>query len=136
MEMFAGFEGIENARSVLVVEDEGDIRGMIRLALELEGYVVFEATDGRRALEQLRAGLRPSLILLDLMMPGMNGWEFRAEQGRDPELAAIPVVLISGDDRLQQSAVELKTGGTGRAGWPGLVAEVSPGSKSPTFPSS
>jgi CheY-like chemotaxis protein len=64
--------------------------------LEGAGHAVIEARDGREALERLRAG-RVGLVLLDLWMPVMNGWEFRSEQRKDPALAGIPVVVITAD---------------------------------------
>jgi CheY-like chemotaxis protein len=64
--------------------------------LEVEGYVVHTAADGAEALKHLRSGLTPGLIVLDLMMPGMDGFQFRKEQLRDPKLSAIPVVIYSG----------------------------------------
>jgi CheY-like chemotaxis protein len=81
--------------AILVVEDDADVRETLVLVLESEGFDVREARDGREALEVLRGGFRPRLILLDLMMPVMNGWEFRAETKRDPQLASIPVVFVS-----------------------------------------
>lgn len=83
----------------MVVEDDADIRRGIADALELEGFEVLEAADGREALRRLRQNARPAAILLDLMMPGMNGWQFRDEQRRDPELADIPVIVVSARDR-------------------------------------
>jgi CheY-like chemotaxis protein len=82
-------------RTVLMVEDDPDVRETIAEILADEGYRVVTAEDGREALEQLRAGLRPSVILLDLMMRGMDGFEFRAEQRADPALASIPVVVLT-----------------------------------------
>jgi CheY-like chemotaxis protein len=67
----------------------------MRMVLEWEGYRTACAADGWEALDYLRAGGRPSLILLDLMLPGLDGWQFRREQRRDPALAAIPVVVVS-----------------------------------------
>lgn len=84
---------------VMLVEDDPDIRAMISQLLELEGFAVKACEDGTEALTALRSGERPFLILLDLMMPKMNGWQFRAEQMRDAALAAIPVVVLSGDVR-------------------------------------
>jgi CheY-like chemotaxis protein len=84
------------ARSVLVVDDDADIREVMQTILESEGYVVLLAADGEDALAMLRTGVRPSLILLDMMMPHMNGLEFRAAQLQDPELAALPVVALTG----------------------------------------
>jgi CheY-like chemotaxis protein len=91
-------------KRVMVVDDERDIRRGIADALELEGYEVVEAADGREALQKLRRSERPAAIVLDLMMPGMNGWQFRDEQRRDPELAGIPVIVVSarpGDDGIE-----------------------------------
>jgi CheY-like chemotaxis protein len=79
---------------VLVVDDEPDIRETVSEALAVEGYDVEVARDGLEALAACRAH-RPDLVLLDLMMPGMNGWEFRAAQQSDPALASIPVVVVS-----------------------------------------
>ena len=84
---------------VMLVEDDPDIRAMVSQLLELEGWRVLSFANGTHALQALKAGERPRLILLDLMMPNMNGWQFRAEQMRDPALAAIPVVVLSGDVR-------------------------------------
>ena len=79
---------------VLIVDDELDIRETIAELLRLEGHEPFEAADGEQALVRCRQ-LRPDLVLLDLMMPGMNGWDFRKAQLRDPAIAAIPVVVVS-----------------------------------------
>jgi CheY-like chemotaxis protein len=79
---------------VLVVDDETDIREAVSEVLSDEGFDVIAASDGAEAITKARA-LHPSLVLLDLMMPRMNGWEFCAVRSRDPELAAIPVVVLS-----------------------------------------
>jgi CheY-like chemotaxis protein len=94
--------------SVLIVEDDEDVRGAYAAFLEGAGYRVVEAADGQEALRELRS-LRDAvcLILLDLFMPIMNGWAFRAEQLRDPALATIPVVVISADSRTDQKAAQL-----------------------------
>ena len=80
---------------ILVVDDDASIRAAMRELLETEGYDVTEAANGLAALGKLRAGLRPAVILLDLMMPVMDGWDLRTEQLRDPELAAIPVLIVT-----------------------------------------
>jgi CheY-like chemotaxis protein len=80
---------------VLVVEDDPDQRDAIVLALEQEGYTVAAAADGLEALELLHAGTRPCLILLDLMMPEMDGVQFRREQMKEASIAEIPVVVVS-----------------------------------------
>jgi CheY-like chemotaxis protein len=83
------------AGNVLVVDDDDDIRDTLRLALEVQGYEVLTASDGREALELLRSRPRPGLILLDLMMPVLDGWEFVKELDRDPQMADIPIVVIT-----------------------------------------
>jgi two-component system response regulator MprA len=80
---------------VLVVDDDPAVVDALSELLEEEGYVVVAARDGRDALDQLRAGLQPSVILLDLMMPRMDGWDFRHEQMKDAALRDIPLVVIS-----------------------------------------
>ena len=81
---------------ILVVDDNLDILESMSRLLKSAGYDVVTATDGQVALDRLRGGTTPSLILLDLMMPGMNGWQFLEELHRDPSLTAIPVVIVSG----------------------------------------
>jgi CheY-like chemotaxis protein len=81
---------------VMVVEDDAFIRELIVQVLAGEGFASIVARNGAEALQRLRdEHLHPALILLDLMMPVMNGWQFRAEQLKDPELAGIPVVVMS-----------------------------------------
>jgi CheY-like chemotaxis protein len=87
--------------SVLVVDDDADIRETIGMLLARHGFPVSTACDGADALAQLRAGAHPGLILLDLMMPRMNGEEFRRSQLQEPSLATIPVVVLSGAGRSQ-----------------------------------
>jgi len=95
------------ARSILVVEDDGDIRTALCSILAEEGYTVSSACDGSQALDQLRSGERPALILLDLMMPVMDGADFRYAQLQDPSLAHIPVVVLTADGRFRDMAREL-----------------------------
>jgi CheY-like chemotaxis protein len=82
-------------RPILVVDDDPVIRESMEWLLELEGYPVALAADGEDALRQLRLGLDPCLILLDLSMPGKDGFQFRAEQVADPGLASIPTIVWS-----------------------------------------
>lgn len=79
---------------MLVVDDEVDIRTAMAEVLEDEGYEVFAASNGQDGLHQLREK-QPSVVLLDLMMPGMNGWEFRRAQQLEPELSTIPVIVLT-----------------------------------------
>jgi CheY-like chemotaxis protein len=82
---------------ILIVEDDDDIREALAQILQLEGYVVREAANGREALDVSTQHPTPSLILLDLMMPVMDGYQFRTEQMKDPNLSKVPVVVISAD---------------------------------------
>jgi CheY-like chemotaxis protein len=83
-------------RSVLVIDDDLDSRTLLGEFLHLLGCNVELAADGVEALQHLRdPDRRPCLILLDMMMPVMGGWEFRREQARDPNLSDIPVVMVS-----------------------------------------
>jgi CheY-like chemotaxis protein len=81
--------------AVLVVEDEPDIRDTLRDILEMEGYRVRCASNGREALAALAEMPRPELILLDLMMPVMSGYEFLKELRANDALATIPVTVVS-----------------------------------------
>jgi CheY-like chemotaxis protein len=93
-------------RLVVVVDDDDGIRESLADLLDEEGYRALTAVDGSDALTKLRQldHNRPCLILLDLMMPVMSGLQFFAEQQRDPELASIPVVVISADGNLHNKA--------------------------------
>ena len=82
--------------SILVVEDEADARSAMIDILELCGYSAVPAANGKEALDYLRnSPSLPSLIILDLLMPEMDGWQFRSEQVKDPDLAAVPVVVVT-----------------------------------------
>jgi two-component system cell cycle sensor histidine kinase/response regulator CckA len=93
-------------RRILVVEDDKEIRSTLCGLLEEEGYDVHPSGNGSDALDWLRRGPTPELIILDLMMPGMDGWEFRTIQRADPQLASIPVVAISADTSAKASAID------------------------------
>jgi CheY-like chemotaxis protein len=94
--------------SVLVVEDDPELLRALCETLEGEGYGVGRARHGLEALGQLRGGQRPCVILLDLMMPIMNGWQFRHEQRQDSELSKIPVVVVSAKTDSAQHAAWLE----------------------------
>ena len=96
---------------ILIVEDDFDIREALEQILAEEGYAVRGASNGSEALEIATSGPAPRLILLDLMMPVMNGWQFRSEQLKEPRLAAVPVLVISADPDLQQKAAKLGVAG-------------------------
>ncbi|GAB4192020.1 MAG: hypothetical protein OHK0022_05990 [Roseiflexaceae bacterium] len=95
--------------SILVVEDDRMIRAALVRVLLQTGHAVLEAANGAEALTCLRtARPRPSLILLDLMMPVMDGVQFRQAQLADPALAAIPVVVLSAVSQTEAQATELR----------------------------
>src|ERR1700730_10183071 len=79
---------------VLVADDDVSIRRLISVALRRDGYAFIEAGNGKEALEMMRRE-HPSVVLLDLMMPVLSGWDVLLERARDPELQQIPVILIS-----------------------------------------
>lgn len=100
--------------SILLVEDDSDLRESLALLLEGAGYRVVEAAHGGEAYDRLLAGLDVCLILLDLFMPVMNGFTFRARQLDHAELARIPVVVVSADSEAAR-----------RAAAPGVVATMT-----------
>jgi CheY-like chemotaxis protein len=94
-------------KCVLIVDDDDGFRAIMLEILQGFGYDVHCAENGLVALDQLRHGLRPGIILLDLMMPKMNGWEFLELQRQEPALAHIPVAILSGVDNLKAKAASL-----------------------------
>jgi CheY-like chemotaxis protein len=99
----------ETDEYILVVEDDEALREGLSDALVLEGYRVESAENGQTALRILRTGARPCLILLDLMMPVMDGWTFRQELSRDPALADIPVVVMTAASAIASRGVPAHT---------------------------
>src|SRR5262249_12337367 len=89
-------QGDPSARRVLVVDDDAALRRRLRGLLEKDGWAVEEAADGREALDRLAA--KPSLVLLDLLMPGMDGFEFLAEFRQREESRSAPVVVLTAKD--------------------------------------
>jgi CheY-like chemotaxis protein len=91
--------------TVLVVDDDRDVLEAVALTLESAGYPVLLATNGEEALTRLREHHPDvAVVLLDLMMPVMDGWQFRAVQQGDPDLAAVPIVVFSADGRVADKA--------------------------------
>jgi CheY-like chemotaxis protein len=98
----------KNERLVLIVDDDNDIREVLGEVLAEAGYEVVGAKDGADALRVLReSATLPCIILLDLMMPVMNGYEFRTAQKNDAQLCAIPVILLSAGVRPDADALDV-----------------------------
>lgn len=92
-------------RAVMIVDDDHDVREALREVLQDSGYLVSEAGNGQDALEMLRGdGPRPCVILLDIMMPVMDGWQFRAAQSSDPVLSEIPVIVLSAHGHVHRAS--------------------------------
>jgi CheY-like chemotaxis protein len=91
---------MSRAESVLIVDDDEDYRAVLGDVLEGEGCTVYTAENGRRALDVLER-IHPDLLVIDLMMPVMNGWDFCAALEQNPRLADIPVVILSGVPRFR-----------------------------------
>jgi CheY-like chemotaxis protein len=85
--------------TILIVDDDHEFRTAVAHVLVSSGHVITEARQGLEALRLLRAGLRPAVILLDLMMPVMDGFQFLKERARDPALADLPVIVMSASYR-------------------------------------
>jgi CheY-like chemotaxis protein len=98
-------------RSILIVEDDVDIRETMSWFLEDEGYDVASVANGEEALAILHAGLRPRIILLDWMMPVMSGWQFQQKMRNDPEFSGIPILIVTGDTMAAQRAAEFGASG-------------------------
>lgn len=90
------------AKKILIVEDSMDIQIPLRQLFEVEGYIVDFATNGLEALDVLKSGSDlPAIILLDIMMPVMDGFEFRNQQIADPRISHIPVIIMSADANIK-----------------------------------
>jgi CheY-like chemotaxis protein len=92
---------------VFVIDDDSDVRAALEETLRDEGYDVICASDGADALDKLRVmPLKPDVLLLDLMMPTMNGWQFREQQLKDPALADICTVVLTADASATDAALD------------------------------
>lgn len=93
---------------ILVVDDDAGSRNALLTLLRDEGFTVVGAADGREALEYLRQSPLPQLIVLDLMMVEMDGWDFRHAQKRDAKLAGIPVIAVSASGKLPDADAQFR----------------------------
>lgn len=89
---------------ILVIDDDSDIRDAVTEVLSFEGHEVFTASEGEQGLVRCRL-VHPDLILLDLMMPGMNGWDFLKSLRRDEVMGRTPVVVVSALGRVPELPV-------------------------------
>ena len=99
------------AKLILIVEDDLDLAGLLAEVLATAGYRTAIAGNGYEALDHLRTNNHPDLILLDMMMPVMDGWKFREEQRKSPALASIPVVTVTADDDARGKAASIQAAG-------------------------
>ena len=96
---------------ILVIEDDPDLSQVVADVLASAGYRTAIAANGRDALDHLQAHENPDLILLDMMMPVMDGWKFREEQRALPALASIPVVTVTADGDARGKAASIQAAG-------------------------
>ena len=120
-------EGITDSMTtrVLVIDDESPIRLLCRVNLEAEGMVVLEAADGPSGLEKARAEL-PVVILLDVMMPGLDGWRVAEELLDDPRTGSIPIVFLTARAELRDRARGIDLGGVDYVTKPFNPVELAP----------
>jgi CheY-like chemotaxis protein len=102
---------MKSTDSILIVEDDADVADAMSCILADEGFKTMQVANGEEALAVLASGARPDVILLDLMMPVMDGVEFRRRQARDPRISSIPVVIISADRKVAETAREMGVAG-------------------------
>jgi CheY-like chemotaxis protein len=98
-------------KRIFLVEDNFLIQESLSTILATAGYMVAVAPNGQEAINRLRTSMRPDLILLDLRMPVMDGWQFRQELKRDEQLRSIPVVIVSGMDEGGAQLLTLEAAG-------------------------
>ncbi len=94
--------------TILLIEDDADIRELLAELLQFRGYQVAAVANGREALDRLEADVLPCLIILDLMLPVISGWEFRRRQLSDPRWSTIPTVLLSSANNLSEQLQRLQ----------------------------
>ena len=99
------------AKHILIVEDDHDVAQSVAEVLESSGYGTGIAANGREALDYLKTNTHPDLILLDMMMPVMDGWQFREEQRKSPAFDSIPVVIVTADGNARGKAEAIQAAG-------------------------
>lgn len=111
---------------VLLVEDDEDLREALSTILRRNGYLPVEAENGHDALKRLREEPLPAVIVLDVAMPMMDGWQFRSEQQKDPRFAGVPVIVFTADGNAAGIAARMRAAGylQKAAALDGLLAEI------------
>jgi DNA-binding response OmpR family regulator len=117
--------GVSDSTRVLVIDDEAPIRLLCRVNLEAEGIEVLEAADGPSGLEKARAEI-PDVVLLDVMMPGLDGWRVAEELLDDERTAGIPIVFLTARAELRDRARGLDLGGVDYVTKPFNPVELAP----------
>ena len=110
------------SKRILIVEDDPDVAQSVAEVLKASGYSTAVAANGREALDQLQASVLPDLILLDLMMPVMDGWQFREEQRKSVALDAVPVVIVTADGNARGKAAAIHA--AGHVGKPATIDDL------------
>jgi DNA-binding response OmpR family regulator len=116
---------MDDATRVLVIDDEAPIRLLCRVNLEAEGMEVLEAADGPSGLDTARAEL-PDVVLLDVMMPGLDGWRVAEELLDDPNTESIPIVFLTARAELRDRARGIDLGGVDYVTKPFNPVELAP----------
>lgn len=98
-----------DTKSILIIEDEAEVQNLLARVLELEGYSVLQAGDGERGIALAKGG-GVALVLLDLRLPGRDGWTILAEMKSKPALSAIPVVVLTASAAMPQRERALSMG--------------------------
>jgi CheY-like chemotaxis protein len=97
---------VARKRVILIIDDDREVRAALEESLGDEGYAVVSASDGDEALSRLRGmAEKPDVLILDLMMPKLDGWQFRQQQLSDPELAGIATVVLTADQSAQPESI-------------------------------
>jgi CheY-like chemotaxis protein len=116
--------GPRPTRPIILIDDNEDGRVSMKTLLELEGYNVVAACEGEEGLTFLRSGIDPCVILLDMLMPGKDGLQFRTEQLADPTFSTIPTIAYSANPGLESKAVLLGLPFIKKPDLPGSVLDV------------
>jgi CheY-like chemotaxis protein len=98
-------------KRILIVEDDPDVAAALAEVLEAAGFAPVVASNGRQAIDRLQREAPPTLILLDMMMPVMDGWAFRREQQKMNGVSEVPVVVLTADGDARQKALALRAQG-------------------------